>query len=91
MKTTEKTANTGQFLWEGEMVNGYKAATSTNMPSGDLLFGDYSNLMFGMWGALDLVVDKSTKAKSGGTVLRIFQDADTAIRHEAAFSYGNGV
>ena len=34
------------------------------------------------------MVDKSTKAASGGTVLRVFQDGDVAVRHAKAFAYG---
>lgn len=91
MKTTVKAAGTSDFLVEGGMCNGYPIVRHNGIPNNDLLFGDFSNLMFGMWGMLDLSIDKSTKAASGGTVLRVFQDADTAIRHEAAFSYGNAV
>lgn len=90
MKTTEKAAGTAQYLWASNTVNGYPAMSTTRMPPNDILFGDFSQLMLGLWGSVDLTVDKSTKAASGGLVLRIFQDADTAIRQEGAFSYGNG-
>ena len=68
------------------MVNGMRGASTTQMTAAQILFGDFSQLMIGLWGAVDLTVDTSTKAKSGGTVLRIFQDADTAVRHAGAFS-----
>lgn len=89
MKTTEKAAGTAKFLVEDGSCNGYPIVRHNGVGVDDLLFGDFSNLMYGMWGTVDLTIDKSTKAASGGTVLRVFQDADTAIRHEAAFSYGN--
>lgn len=91
MKTKEKATGTAKFLVEDGMCNGYPIRRHNGIATGDLLFGDFSNLMYGMWGTIDLTVDKSTKAKSGGTVLRVFQDADTALRHEAAFSYGEKV
>lgn len=89
LKTTEKFSGTGQVLWpEGGNVNGYPAGATTQMAAGQILFGRYSQAMMGLWGAVDLVVDKSTKAASGGTVLRIFQDADSVVRHAGAFSLG---
>jgi len=86
LKTTEKASNTGQFIWDGNSVNGYTAEVTTEMPANQILFGDFSQAMVGLWGALDVVPDKSTKAASGGLVMRLFQDADVAIRHPQAFS-----
>ena len=88
LKTTEKVANTAKFLWEDNMVNGYKGEISTQLEADAMLMGDFSQALVGMWGALDLTVDKSTKAASGGTVLRVFQDADVAVRQAPAFAYG---
>lgn len=91
LKTTEKAAGTAKYLWDGDQVNGYPGVVSTQLESDAMLHGDFSQALVGMWGALDLTVDKSTKAASGGTVLRVFQDADVAIRHSAAFAYGKKV
>ncbi|MGI2068113.1 phage major capsid protein [Shewanella sp. MF08487] len=88
LKTTEKSQGTAKYLWDGDQVNGYPGVVSTQLETDALLHGDFSQALVGMWGALDLTVDKSTKAASGGTVLRVFQDADVAIRHGAAFAYG---
>jgi HK97 family phage major capsid protein len=86
LKSTVKAAGTAEFIWAENMVNGMRGASTTQMTAAQILFGDFSQLMIGLWGAVDLTVDTSTKAKSGGTVLRIFQDADTAVRHAGAFS-----
>ncbi|MCU7974881.1 phage major capsid protein [Shewanella sp. SW36] len=91
LKTTEKAAGTAKFLWDDNQVNGYAGVVSTQFEPDAMLHGDFSQALVGMWGALDLTVDKSTKAASGGTVLRVFQDADVAIRHSAAFGYGKKV
>lgn len=86
LKSTVKAAGTADFIWANNEVNGYRGASTTQMTAAQILFGDFSQLMIGLWGAVDLTVDRSTKAKSGGTVLRIFQDADTVVRHAGAFS-----
>ncbi|WP_281629185.1 phage major capsid protein [Vibrio sp. St2] len=88
LKVTEKSAGTAKYLWEGNQVNGYPGVVSTQLEQKAILHGDFSQALVGMWGALDLMIDKSTKAASGGTVLRAFQDADVAVRHGAAFGYG---
>lgn len=88
LKTTPKVAGQAIFLHEDGGVNGYPHVTTTQMPANALLFGDHSQILCGMWGALDLKVDEATKAASGGTVLRVFQDADVAVRHPQAFAYG---
>jgi HK97 family phage major capsid protein len=88
LKVTEKATNTGQFIWQNNEVNGYQAAVTTQMPADSILAGDFSQSMVGMWGALDVVADRSTKAASGGLVMRLFQDADVAVRHAQAFSLG---
>ncbi|MEY8247312.1 MAG: phage major capsid protein [Bermanella sp.] len=88
LKSTVKASGTAEYIWANNQVNGTRAASSTQMAAAKILFGDFSQAMIGLWGAVDLTVDKSTKAKSGGSVLRIFQDADTAVRHAGAFSLG---
>jgi len=43
-------------------------------------------VLIGSWGGVDLEVDRVTLADKGGIVLRMFQDADVALRHPEAFS-----
>ncbi|WP_334029674.1 phage major capsid protein [Alteromonas sp. P256] len=88
LKTTEKAEGTGQFIWQGGRVNDYNAAVTTQMNAGQMLFGDFSQALIGLWGALDVVPDRATKVASGGLVMRLFQDADVAVRHPQAFCLG---
>lgn len=88
LKTTEKASGTGQFIWEKGRVNDYNAAVTTQMAAGQMLFGDFSQALIGLWGALDVVPDRATKVASGGLVMRLFQDADVAVRHPQAFCLG---
>ncbi|MEI8647408.1 phage major capsid protein [Paraglaciecola sp. Hal342] len=76
---------------EDGRINGYPVATTTQMPVNSILSGDFSQLMVGMWGALDVVPDKATKASSGGLVMRMFQDMDVAARHAQAFTLAEKV
>ena len=89
LKQTEKAAGTAKFIWdEHNMVNGYKAGCSNQLPAQKIMLGDYSQVLMGLWGVLDLAADTSTLAASNGVVLRLFQDADVAIRHPESFCVG---
>lgn len=86
MKTTSKDTGSGIFVCsDNNMVNGYSCVSTNQMPSNGILFGDFSSIVIGMWGVLDLVTDTATKAASGGLVLRVFQDVDVAVRHIESF------
>lgn len=101
LKTTEKAANTGQFIWpEGpagqQTVNGYKALVSNQVP-GDLtkgggtalsaaLFGNWADLIIALWGTLDLTVDPYTGSTSGTLRIVALQDADIGVRHPESFA-----
>lgn len=91
LKGTEKSVGSARYLMEDGRINGYPSATTTQMPVNSILSGDFSQLMVGMWGALDVVPDKSTKASSGGLVMRMFQDMDVAARHAQAFTLAQKV
>jgi HK97 family phage major capsid protein len=91
LKTTEKATGTARYLLEDGKINGYPAVTTTQMPVNTILGGDFSQLLVGLWGALDVVPDKSTKVSSGGLVMRLFQDMDVVTRHAQAFTLGTKV
>jgi len=97
MKTTEKAANTARFIMEDGEVNGFPAFTSQNVPSNLVkgtsgaicsaaIFGNFADLIIGMWGGVDIKVDETTLGDSGGTVIRVFQDVDVGLRHVESFA-----
>jgi HK97 family phage major capsid protein len=89
MKGTSKDTGSGQFVCSDMNVcNGYNVLTSTQLTSNRLGFGDWSQIIVGMWGVLDVKPDEAALAASGGLVLRVFQDADVGIRHAQAFAVG---
>lgn len=84
-KTTAKDAGSGLFLMEGGSINGYTSEMTTQVPANGIIFGDFSQLLLGFWGVLDINVDVATKAATGGVVLRAFQDIDVNVRHAVSF------
>lgn len=93
LKAVEKASGTAQFVVgaDGNM-NGYNTIVSNQVASGDLYFGDFqNNLLIGMFGGLDIVVDPYTASTTGTVRVVALQSVDVAVRHAAAFCLGQDV
>lgn len=90
LKTTEKATGTAQFVVEpGGTLNGYRSIVSNQAEAGDLYFGNFSDLLIGMWGGLDILLDPYTNGLSGTIRIRAIQTMDVAVRHAVSFCLGN--
>lgn len=86
-KTTSKVANTAVFLWEnGDIVNGYPARSTNQVPSNKVVFGDFSQVIYGEWTGNDLTVDPYTLADQNQVRVIIQKHVDMVIRQGKAFS-----
>lgn len=97
LKTTEKASGTAQFIMgEGSELNGYRAVVSNQVPSNltkgsgtnlsAAIFGNFADLIIGMWGGLDLQVNPYSLDTSGAVRVTAFQDVDINVRHPESFS-----
>ena len=97
LKTTSKVSGQNGFVWEDGMVNGYNAAVSNQVPSNlvkgtsgavasAIIFGNWSDLIIGQWGTLDLMVDPYSGSTSGTVRVVALQDVDIAVRNAVSFS-----
>jgi len=101
LKRTQKFSGTnGDPIWDrntGEPLNGYRAATTNAVPSNltkgtssgvcsAILFGNFADLMIGMWGATDLIRDPYTASSSGGVRIVALQDVDVNVRNVESFA-----
>jgi HK97 family phage major capsid protein len=90
LKTTEKASGTAQFVVEpGGTINGYRGIVSNQGTAGNLYFGNFSDLLVGMFGGLDIVVDPYTASTSGTIRVVALQSIDVAVRHAVSFAFGN--
>ena len=90
LKTTAKDSGSGQFVVEpGGTINGYRAIVSNQVTAGDLYFGNFADLLIGMWGGLDLIVDPYSGSKSGTVSITALQSVDVAVRHAVSFAFNN--
>ncbi|MDT3708163.1 MAG: phage major capsid protein [Thiobacillus sp.] len=77
-------------------VLGYQALTSNSVPSNltqgtsvgvcsAMIFGNWSELIIGMWGGLDIMLDPYTGSSAGTKRVVALQDVDVALRRAASF------
>lgn len=99
MKKAPIVAGYPDKIWDrGEYpLNGYNCAVSNQVPSNltkgssgavcsAILFGNWSDLLIGMWGGLDLMVDPYTSSTTGTVRIVALQDVDVAVRNAVSFA-----
>ena len=88
LKTTEKATNTAQFVMSGGQINGYNALVSNQCSASHAYFGNFSDLLVGMFGGLDIVVDPYTASTTGTVRVVALQSVDVAARNDESFCKG---
>jgi len=86
-KGTPKFTSTGTPIWEGDMMNGYPARVSNQVPiATSTIFGRWDDLIVADWNGIDVVVDPYTLSLNGqiGIVVQMF--TDIGIRHAPSFA-----
>ena len=99
LKVTQKFASTnGMPVWtDGNTpLNGYAAhvtnAVPSNLTKGNqslssaIIFGNFADLVIGLWGATDILVDPYTGGAAGTVRVRVLQSCDVALRHVESFA-----
>ena len=86
LKTVEKATGTAQFVVNPDnSMNGYNVVRSNQVTSGDFYFGNFADLLIGMYGGLDITVDPYALSTSGGVRIVALQTVDVAVRHAVSF------
>ena len=85
-KGIAKASNYPQFIWDGNTVNGYNAVATNQIPSDKVIFGQFSQVIFGVFAGIDVTVDPLSLATSGQIKLTVQQFLDCVIRQGKAFS-----
>jgi HK97 family phage major capsid protein/HK97 family phage prohead protease len=89
LKTKAKDAGSGMFVLENGQANGYNVIRSQQATAGNVYFGNFSDLLIGMWAGLDILVDPYTASSSGNVRVRAIQTVDVAVRNAVSFAYNN--
>jgi hypothetical protein len=93
-KARVKFASTAAQLWEGRLergtMDGYPAMSSNQVPSGDMLFGDWSQMVIAEWGVLEIAVNQQANFPAAIIGVRALYSVDVGIRIPAGFSLATG-
>ncbi|MBI9042918.1 MAG: phage major capsid protein [Anaerolineaceae bacterium] len=99
LKKSKHNATYGDaYLWpKDNKLNGYKTHVTNQVSStltkgsasevcSAIFYGNWSDLIIGMWGGLDILVDPYTGGTSGTVRVVALQDVDVAVRHAESFA-----
>lgn len=94
LKTVKKDAGSGRFLAEGMEIDGYKFISTSQVPTLDdggtavepLIFGDFSQMVIGQWGAINVTVNPYSADLSDSIRLVLNTHADMQIANPKAFA-----
>jgi hypothetical protein len=71
---------------------GFPYLVSEDVGANSLFFGNWASVVVGVWGnGVDLKIDDTSLALSGGLRLIGLQDADVMVRHGQSLAYNTAV
>ena len=88
LRAMAKSAKSTELVYENGEVDGVKALNTSHISDKKYLYGDFSNLAIGQWGAIDLTIDPYTLARSGQIRLVVNAYFDAKILRPTAFVAG---
>jgi HK97 family phage major capsid protein/HK97 family phage prohead protease len=95
LKQKPRFSGTDTPIWQGNILNGniegLRAMSSNQMASGQLLMGDFGQVVIGEWGTLEVEANPYANFAAGIVGVRAFYTVDVGVRYPGAFSLGTGI
>jgi HK97 family phage major capsid protein len=89
LRSAAKGSNVSESLYSNNEIDGTPALCSAYVPENLFAFGDFSNVVIGQWGAVDIVVDTVTQATKGCVRLVVNAYFDAKVLRSGSFSFGS--
>jgi HK97 family phage major capsid protein len=90
LSARQRFSGTDSPLWEGSIADGriagFRAVSSSTMPANNILFGDFSQVIIGEWGGLEVEVNPYANFAAGIIGVRAWYSTDIGVRQAGAFS-----
>lgn len=97
LKQTLKASGVAGYIWDGDTINGYKAAVTNAVPStltkgtadsvcSAIIFGNWNDMVIGQWGGYDMVVDPYSLKKVGDVEVVLNSFHDVALANVESFA-----
>lgn len=89
LRNMARSADNTRLVMENGEVDGTQALITSNMGDNTLVYGDFSNIVIGQWGAIDLTVDPYTQATNGCVRLVVNAFFDAKVARSEALAFGD--
>lgn len=91
----QRFASTDTPLWEGNLLDGrmsgFRAVSTLQLTAASMIFGDFSQVIIGDWGQLEIAMNPYANFQAAITGIRAIQAVDVGIRYAAAFSRATSI
>lgn len=91
----QRFASTDTPLWTGNVLDGqlggFTATTTTQATAASMTFGDFSQVVIGEWGLLEIALNPYANFAGLITGIRAVQSVDVGVRQAAAFSRATSI
>ena len=91
----QRFSGTDTPLWAGSVLDGqmggFNATTSTQLTAASMIFGDFSQVVIGEWGMLEIALNPYANFTAAITGIRAIQSVDVGVRQAAAFSRATSI
>lgn len=95
LKQRQRFASTDTPIWTGSIldgeIEGFTAMSSMQMAAGSMIFGDWSQVVIGEWGMLEIALNPYANFTAAITGIRAIQTCDIGIRVPGAFSLATSI
>lgn len=90
LKQRARFASTDTPIWQGNIlegdIEGFRAMSSLQLAAASMIFGDFSQVVIGEWGMLEIAINPYANFTAAITGIRAIQTCDVGVRIPGAFS-----
>lgn len=91
----QRFSSTDTPLWNGNVLDGtmsgFRAMSTNQLTAASMIFGDFSQVVIGEWGMLELALNPYANFAAAITGVRAIQTVDVGIRYAGAFSRATSI
>jgi hypothetical protein len=87
--------NSDTPIWDGGILDGRvvgaRAMASAQVTSGTMLAGDFSQVVIGEWGTVEIETNPYANFQAGIVGVRAMYSCDVLVRYGQSFAVGTGI
>lgn len=91
----QRFSSTDTPLWEGNLLDGkmsgFTAASTLQLTAASMMFGDFSQVVIGEWGQLEIALNPYANFTAAISGIRAIQTVDVGVRIAGAFSRSTSI